>query len=104
MTGATSGAIETARTTLLPPYIRRQAAKPRYHAATIAPSKNRRQYPWKVGLLLLAVGVASYYMGLFGSSKTETANTSSGGMAGSDPKSFVDGLIKSEKVVIFSKS
>ncbi|KAL3148611.1 hypothetical protein ABBQ38_014039 [Trebouxia sp. C0009 RCD-2024] len=43
-------------------------------------------------------------MGLFGSSNTETASTTSSGMAGSDPKSFVDGLIKSEKVVIFSKS
>ena len=44
------------------------------------------------------------YMGVFGSSKTESASTSSPSMGGSDPKSFVDGLIKSEKVVIFSKS
>ncbi|DBB14430.1 TPA: hypothetical protein ACH3X3_004727 [Trebouxia sp. C0006] len=43
-------------------------------------------------------------MGLFGSSKTESASTSSPSMGGSDPKSFVDGLVKSEKVVIFSKS
>lgn len=53
---------------------------------------------------MLAIGAVAFYMGLFGSSKTDSATTSSSNMSGSDPKSFVDGLIKSEKVVIFSKS
>lgn len=74
------------------------------YALTIATSKAQNRYPLKAGLLLLTVSLTLYYMGLFGSSNTETASTSAPGMAGSDPKSFVDGLIKSEKVVIFSKS
>ena len=69
--------------------------------STIAPPRPRKQYPWKTGLVLVTSALL-LYIGLFARNKPEDTQSISK-MAG-NPQSFVDGLIKSEKVVIFSKS
>ena len=73
----------------------------RMPVSTSAPARPRKQYPWKTGLALVTSALLLYF-GLFAKSKPEDTKSISK-MAG-NPQSFVDGLIKSEKVVIFSKS
>lgn len=66
----------------------------------IAPVKARRQYPWKTGLIIVATVLITYFGLIAKNTPAETPSIKKM----SDPQSFVDGLVKSEKVVIFSKS